>query len=76
MNWTEIEANETFWGMSFSFFIAVTAVVFVICLMCVVSVAICLCRREHLIQHQQQRIAMQQQLGSAPVLAHPTAYSS
>ncbi len=64
------------WGMPFHIFIAAMVVVFVICSICVVSVAICLCRREHLIQHQQQRIAMQQQLGSAPVLAHPTAYSS
>ena len=67
--------NGLIFGLEANTFITVIIVVFIICSLCVVSVAICLCRRERLIQHQQQRIALHQQ-GSQPVLAHPQTYSS
>ncbi|KAH9395135.1 hypothetical protein TYRP_005205 [Tyrophagus putrescentiae] len=54
---------------------------FVLCLACVFSVSFCLCRRERLLQRQQQRIALQQQYsggqligpGGQPLMIDPSS---
>lgn len=69
------------------FFITIVIGVFILCLGCVVSVSLCLCRRERLLQRQQQRIALQQQYtshqlldtthtGATPILQHNNSYNS
>lgn len=61
----EAEPEETIIGLEPFYFIIIVSAVFTLCLFCVISVSICLYRRERMLQ--QQRIALQQQYGMAPM---------
>lgn len=77
----EIEEADSIIGLEPNFFIALVVLVFVLCLACVFSVSFCLCRRERLLQRQQQRIALQQQYsggqligpGGQPLMIDPSS---
>lgn len=64
----EYEEAETIIGLEPMMFVAIVSTVFLSCLICVITVSVCLCRRERLLQRQQQRIAMQQQYGTHQLL--------
>ncbi|KAI1299989.1 hypothetical protein HDE_03652 [Halotydeus destructor] len=60
-------------GFEANIFIGVVLSVFVICLVCVVNLAVCLCRRESALQ-QQHRVALHGGI-STQTLAHPASYN-
>lgn len=85
---TDENGTQQILGLEISVFIASVITAFVLCLLCVVSVAVCLCRRDS--QRAAAAIAMGQGLGpgqmayqshltmqtSSPALGHPATYTN
>lgn len=64
---------STILGVEFNIFMGVVLSVFVLCLVCVVNLAVCLCRTNNGL-NQQHRIALHGQ-STTQLASHPSTYT-